>query len=83
MSYGVGGRRGLDLALLWLWCRPAVVALIRPLAWEIPHATHMAPKKKKKKFWIPIQLCQVQAVQPQVSHLALLSPIFLIPKDKG
>ena len=23
-------RRGLDPALLWLWCRPAAVALIRP-----------------------------------------------------
>ena len=22
MSCGVGHRRGLDLALLWLWCRP-------------------------------------------------------------
>ena len=28
---------GLDLAL-WLWCRPAATALIRPLAWELPHA---------------------------------------------
>ena len=26
MSCGVGCRRGLDLALLWLWCRPAAVA---------------------------------------------------------
>ena len=23
-----------DPALLWLWCRPAAVAPIRPLAWE-------------------------------------------------
>ena len=28
-----------DPALLWLWFRPAVVALIRPLAWEPPYAT--------------------------------------------
>ena len=33
MSYGVGHRRGLDLALLW----PAA-APIRPLAWELPYA---------------------------------------------
>ena len=26
MSCGVGLRRGSDLALLWLWCRPAVAA---------------------------------------------------------
>ena len=26
----------LDLALLWLWCRPATAALIQPLAWESP-----------------------------------------------
>ena len=25
-----------DLVLLWLWCRPAAVALIQPLAWEPP-----------------------------------------------
>ena len=43
---------GSDLALLWLWCRPAAVALIRPLAWEPPYALGVAlkrPKKKKKK----------------------------------
>ena len=28
-----------DPALLWLWCRPAAVAPIRPLAWEPPYAT--------------------------------------------
>ena len=28
----------LDLALLWLWCRPAAEAPIRPLAWEPPYA---------------------------------------------
>jgi len=52
MSCGVGCRCGSDLALLWLWCRPAVVAPIRPLAWETPYAVSEAlkrPKKKKKK----------------------------------
>ena len=28
MSCGVGRRQGLDLALLWLWCRLATPALI-------------------------------------------------------
>ena len=38
MSSGVGRRRSSDLALLWLWRRPAATALIRPLAWEPPYA---------------------------------------------
>ena len=36
MSCGVDCRCGSDLALLWLWHRPAAVAPIRPLAWEPP-----------------------------------------------
>ena len=36
----------LDLALLWLWCRPAATASIQPLAWEPPHATSAALKTK-------------------------------------
>ena len=49
MSCGVGRRHGLDLALLWLWHRLAATALIRPLAWELPCATDVDPKRKKKK----------------------------------
>ena len=52
MSCGVG-RCSLDLALLWLWHRPAAAALVQPLAWELPYATSAALKdqktKKKKK----------------------------------
>ena len=33
-----------DLALLWLWHRPAAAALIRPLAWEPPYASGVALK---------------------------------------
>ena len=50
MSCGVGCTRGSDPTLLWLWRRPAAVALIRPLAWEPPYAIGAALKKKKKKF---------------------------------
>ena len=39
MSCGVGCRCDLDPKLLRLWHRPAVTALIQPLAWELPHAT--------------------------------------------
>ena len=36
--------------LLWLWCRLAAVAPIRPLAWELPHAAGVALKSKFKKI---------------------------------
>ena len=53
MSCGVGHICSLDLTLLWLWCRPAAVAPIKPLAWEPPYAVGVALKgqkdKKKKK----------------------------------
>ena len=49
MSCGVGCRLGLDSELLWLWYRPAAAALIRPLAWEIPYASSLALKSKRKK----------------------------------
>ena len=49
MGCGVGGRRSLDLVLLWLWCTLAAVALIRGLAWEPPYAVGVALKEKKKK----------------------------------
>jgi len=49
MNCGVGHRRGSDLALLWLWCRLAAAALIRPLAWEFPYAVGAALKRHKKK----------------------------------
>ena len=49
MSCGVGRRRGLDLALLWLWHRLAAVALTQLLAWEPPYAEGMALKGKRNK----------------------------------
>ena len=50
MSGGVGCRQDSDLALLWLWCGPAAVAPIRPLAWEPPYTLSVALKSKKKKL---------------------------------
>ena len=35
--------------LLWLWCRPVAIALIRPLTWERPYAAGAALKRSKKK----------------------------------
>ena len=37
----------MDVGLLWL--RAAAVALVPPLAWELPHATGAALKIQKKK----------------------------------
>ena len=47
MSCGVGHRHGSDPELLWLWCRPAAIAPIQPLAWELPHAAGAAQEKAK------------------------------------
>ena len=38
-----------DLALLWLWCRPAAAVPIGPLGWELPYAEGAALKSKKIK----------------------------------
>ena len=46
MSCRVGPRWGSDLAWLWLGCRLAAAALIRPPAWELPYATGTALKRK-------------------------------------
>ena len=41
---GVGHRYGWDPELLWLWCKLASVAPIRPLAWEPSYAQSVALK---------------------------------------
>ena len=48
MSCGVGHRHGSGPELLWLRYRPAAVAPIRPLAWELPYAMGVALKRKTK-----------------------------------
>ena len=49
VSCGVGCKRSSDLVLLWLSCRPAAVAPIRTLVWELPYATGAALKKQKSE----------------------------------
>ena len=49
MSCGVGHRHGSDPVLLWLWCKPVAIALIRPLALEPPYASGAAQEKAKNK----------------------------------
>ena len=57
MSCGVGHRHSSNLALLWLWHKPAATAPIRPLAWEPPYAAGVALKGQKTttttKFNVP------------------------------
>ena len=43
----MGCKCGRDPTLLWLWCRLAAIAPIRPLAWEHPYAMGTVFKKKK------------------------------------
>ena len=49
VSGGVGHRCGLDLALLWLWCRPEAVALIRSLDCHTPYDMCVAIKGKERR----------------------------------
>ena len=49
VSCGVGRRHSLDPPLLWLWCRPAAVALIRSLVWEPPYAVGATLKSRREK----------------------------------
>ena len=66
MSCGVGHRCGLDLAMLWLWHRPAATAPIGPVAWEPPYAVGMAlerQKRQKKKNYISERLHTSKALR--------------------
>ena len=47
----MGRRLGLDP--VWLWCRPTAIALIQPLAWELPYAAGAGLKSKNKPTQIP------------------------------
>ena len=53
---GCGSHRcGLNPAWLWLWHRPVAVAPIWPLAWELPYATSVTLKSKKKNQLFTIE----------------------------
>ena len=59
VSCGVGRRHGLDPSFLWLWCRPAAVTLIWPLAGKLPYTAGVALKRQRKEkklsyLWILI-----------------------------
>ena len=56
VSCGVGCRCDSDPMLLWLWCRPAATAPIRPLAWEPPYAPDVALKRQQKNIFLGLHL---------------------------
>ena len=65
-----------DLALLWLWCRLAAVAPVRPLAWEPPWTSirlRCGPKNKKQtnKKRYSWEYCGY--TRPQTFHPEMLS----------
>ena len=60
MSCGVGHRHRSDLALLWLWHRPAAISPIRPLAWEPSYAASVALKINKYKKCV--RKCQFEYI---------------------
>ena len=73
MSCGVRHRRGLDLVLPWLWCRPAAITPIGPLAWEPPYATYLALKShthtQKKKIWYTYTMEYYSAIKKEQNNI--------------
>ena len=73
MSSAVGRRLGLDLALLWLWCRPEAIAPIPPLPWEPPYAVGVAlksppPKKKDDQTQSRGRATVLEVSEPPARH---------------
>ena len=71
--------------MLWLWGRPAAAALIRPLAWEPPHAAGVTLKSKKRNL-APLQTVELDChslLKLQLPHLHhVRSHLTGVSKDK-
>ena len=57
------------MVLLWLWCRLAVTALIRPLAWELKYAMVAALKKRRKKEHLSIHGTSITAAHMDMTSV--------------
>ena len=69
MSCGVGCRLSSDPVLLWLWCRLAAAALIRPLARELPYAAGAALKGEEGKLIVSEGKFKVSKVGNSLAHV--------------
>ena len=79
MSCAVDHRHGLDLALLWLWCRLAAVVPIWPRAWEFPYAVGVALKRQKRKKkiiprWVLLMSFHYSSLK---QHISLIQQVIL------
>ena len=72
-----GRRRSSDPTLLWLWCRPAAVARILPLALELPYANGAALKRPRKKKKILLKPEVGKQEIPRKFHMWGFNTIFL------
>ena len=71
MSYGAGNAQDSDHELQWLWPwhRPEAVALVRPLAWELPYAMVGKTAVAEKAIWDPTER-RIWAEETKVEELA-------------
>ena len=70
VGYDIHCLCGSDLALLWLWCRPAPAAPLRPLAWELPYAVGDEDFRVYKLVNWPLDCGELvkERVQPPTTH---------------
>ena len=75
MSCGEGRRYGSDLALRWLWCRPAATAPTRPPCLGTSICCGCSPRKDQKKNKNKNQK-QTKKTNPQSKNIILYLPLF-------
>ena len=68
----MGHRGGSDPVWLWLWCRAAATAQIRPLTWELPYAVGEAIKRKNK----PKQTTSQRAMKGEKDHVSIQRELY-------
>ena len=68
MNCAIGRTRNSNPVLLWLWCRLAATAPIRPLAWEPPYASSAAlrPKKEEEEGLAELDPKGLEPPSPQI-----------------